>query len=161
MTELHSLRLYRRASCGAHCRHRSRDRFPLRCAPNARTCPVDVVSLRLTARRQDYVASTLAACDDDGPCTAIGHGRRLSAAGAALVNGTAAHGEDFDDTFEGGPVHAGAVVVPAVLAACERRHPDGAAALTGIAVGARNPVPARAGDAQARSQARPASTPPP
>ena len=51
---------------------------------------------------------------------------RLSAAGAALVNGTAAHGEDFDDTFEGGPVHAGAVVVPAVLAACERHNPDGA-----------------------------------
>ena len=59
----------------------------------------------------------------------------MSAAGAALVNGTAAHGEDFDDTFEGGPVHAGAVVVPAVLAACERHRPDGAAALRGIAVG--------------------------
>jgi 2-methylcitrate dehydratase PrpD len=96
---------------------------------------VDVAGLCLTARRQDYVASTLAACDDDGPCTAIGHARRLSAAGAALVNGTAAHGEDFDDTFEGGPVHAGAVIVPAVLAACERHRPDGGAALTGVAVG--------------------------
>src|SRR5215468_6593237 len=96
---------------------------------------VDVVGLCLTARRLDYVESTLAACDDDGPCTAIGHARRVSAAGAALVNGTAAHGEDFDDTFEGGPVHAGAVIVPAVLAACERHRPDGAAALKGIAVG--------------------------
>jgi 2-methylcitrate dehydratase PrpD len=96
---------------------------------------VDVAGLCLTARREDYVAATLAACDDDGPCTAIGHARRLSAAGAALVNGTAAHGEDFDDTFEGGPVHAGAVIVPAVLAVCERHHPDGAAALRGIAVG--------------------------
>jgi 2-methylcitrate dehydratase PrpD len=96
---------------------------------------VDVVGLCLTARRQDYVASTLAACDDDGGCTAIGHARTLSAAGAALVNGTAAHGEDFDDTFEGGPVHAGAVIVPAVLAACERHNPDGAAALAGVAVG--------------------------
>jgi 2-methylcitrate dehydratase PrpD len=65
----------------------------------------------------------------------IGHARTLSAAGAALVNGTAIHGEDFDDTFEGGPVHAGAVIVPAVVAACERHRPDGAAALTGIAVG--------------------------
>ncbi len=96
---------------------------------------VDVVGLCLTARRQDYVTSTLAACDDDGPCTAIGHTRRLSAVAAALVNGTAAHGEDFDDTFEGGPVHAGAVIVPAVLAACERHQLDGQAALTGIAVG--------------------------
>jgi 2-methylcitrate dehydratase PrpD len=96
---------------------------------------VDVVGLCLTARRLDYVQATLAACDDDGPCTAIGHIRTLSAAGAALVNGTAAHGEDFDDTFEGGPVHAGAVIVPAVLAACERHRADGAAALTGIVVG--------------------------
>jgi len=96
---------------------------------------VDVTGLCLTARRLDYVESTLAACDDDGPCTAIGHTRTLSSAGAALVNGTAAHGEDFDDTFEGGPVHAGAVIVPSVLAACERHRPDGAAALTGIAVG--------------------------
>jgi 2-methylcitrate dehydratase PrpD len=73
--------------------------------------------------------------EDDGPCTAIGHARGLSAAGAAFVNGTAAHGEDFDDTFEGGPVHAGAVIVPAVLAACERHPVDGRAALLGIAVG--------------------------
>src|ERR1700676_1707725 len=79
---------------------------------------VDVAGLAVAARNEDYVKSTLAACDDDGPCTAIGHARTLSAAGAALVNGTAIHGEDFDDTFEGGPVHAGAVIVPAVLAAC-------------------------------------------
>jgi 2-methylcitrate dehydratase PrpD len=61
--------------------------------------------------------------------------RTLTTAGAAFVNGTAAHGEDFDDTFEGGPVHAGAVIVPAVLAACERHNPDGRMALIGIAVG--------------------------
>src|SRR5256886_2501246 len=96
---------------------------------------VDVLGLCVTARNEGYVKSTLAACDDDGPCTAIGHARTLGAAGAALVNGTAAHGEDFDDTFEGGPVHAGAVVVPAVLAACERHDPDGRMALIGIAVG--------------------------
>src|SRR6201997_1085348 len=96
---------------------------------------IDVVGLCVTARNEDYVRSALAGWDDDGPCTAIGHRRTLSAAGAAFVNGTAAHGEDFDDTFEGGPVHSGAVIVPAVLAACERHHPDGAAALRGIAVG--------------------------
>jgi 2-methylcitrate dehydratase PrpD len=96
---------------------------------------VDVTGLCVTARNEDYVRATLAGLDDDGPCTAVGHARKLSAAGAALVNGTAAHGEDFDDTFEGGPVHAGAVVVPAVLAACERHGADGRAALLGIAVG--------------------------
>jgi 2-methylcitrate dehydratase PrpD len=96
---------------------------------------VDVAGLCVTARNEDYVKSALEGCDDDGPCTAIGHARTLSAAGAAFVNGTAAHGEDFDDTFEGGPVHAGAVIVPAVLAACERQKRDGKAALIGIAVG--------------------------
>jgi 2-methylcitrate dehydratase PrpD len=96
---------------------------------------IDVVGLCITARNEDYIASALAGWDDDGPCTAIGHARRLSASGAAFVNGTAAHGEDFDDTFEGGPVHAGAVIVPAVLAACERHNPDGRRALIGIAVG--------------------------
>jgi 2-methylcitrate dehydratase PrpD len=96
---------------------------------------IDVVGLCVTARHEDYIASSLAGWEDDGPCTAIGHARTLTASGAAFVNGTAAHGEDFDDTFEGGPVHAGAVIVPAVLAACERHNPDGRMALLGIAVG--------------------------
>jgi len=96
---------------------------------------IDIVGLCVTARNEDYVRGAMAGCDDDGPCTVIGHQRMLTAAGAAFVNGTAAHGEDFDDTFEGGPVHAGAVIVPAVLAACERHNPEGRMALTGIAVG--------------------------
>ena len=96
---------------------------------------IDVVGLCLTARNEDYVAAALAGLDDNGPCTAIGHARTLTSAGAALVNGTAAHGEDFDDTFEGGPVHAGAVIVPAVLAACERHGRSGADALLAIAIG--------------------------
>jgi 2-methylcitrate dehydratase PrpD len=96
---------------------------------------VDVAGLCVTARNEGYIRSALAGCDDQGPCTAIGHARTFSAASAAFINGTAAHGEDFDDTFEGGPVHAGAVIVPAVLAVCERHRPEGAAALLGIAVG--------------------------
>src|SRR2546430_383514 len=107
-------------------------------APVRRKCEdllIDVVGLCLTARNEDYVKAALAGWDEEGPCSAIGHARGMSAAGAAFVNGTGAHGEDFDDTFEGGPVHAGAVIVPAVLAACERHHPEGRAALLGIAVG--------------------------
>jgi 2-methylcitrate dehydratase PrpD len=96
---------------------------------------IDVVGLCVTARNEDYIKSALAGCDDEGPCTAIGHARTFSAASAAFINGTAAHGEDFDDSFEGGPVHAGAVIVPAVLTACERHRPEGAAALLGIAIG--------------------------
>src|ERR1700680_2890451 len=123
-------------------------RLPAAMRAECEDLAVDVVGLCLTARRQDYVESTLAGCDDDGPCTAIGHARTLGAAGAPLVNGTAAHGEDFDDTFEGGPVHAGAVIVPAVLAACERHRPDGAAALVGIAAGGETLAPLGPGDPQ-------------
>ena len=96
---------------------------------------IDVVGLCVTARNEDYVASALTGYDDEGICTVVGHPRLLSASGAAFVNGTAAHGQDFDDTFEGGPVHAGAVIVPAVLAACERHRPNGPMALIGIAIG--------------------------
>src|ERR1044072_6448533 len=92
-------------------------------AATARKCEdllIDIVGLCVTARNEDYVKNALAGCDDNGPCTAIGHKRTLIAAGAAFINGNVPHGEAFDDAFEGGPVHAGAVIVPAVLAACER-----------------------------------------
>lgn len=112
------------------------DKVPAAVRAKCEDLLVDVVGLCASARNEDYVTAALSACDDDGPCTAIGHARTLNAAGAAFVNGTAAHGEDFDDTFEGGPVHAGAVVVPAVLAACERQRRDGRATLIGIAIGA-------------------------
>jgi 2-methylcitrate dehydratase PrpD len=77
----------------------------------------------------------IASVDAGGPCTALGHAQSFRAEDAAMINGTAAHGEDFDDTFEGGPVHSSAVVVPAVLAACERFGLDGRAAFYGIVAG--------------------------
>jgi len=96
---------------------------------------VDVSGLCVAARKADYVQAALAAWEADGRCTAIGHARTLDAAGAAFVNGTAAHGEDFDDTFEGGPVHSGAVIVPAVLAVAEREKISGSDAARSIAIG--------------------------
>ena len=122
-----------------------------------RTCEdllVDVAGLCVTVREADYIKASLAGWEDDGPCTAIGHARTMTAAGAAFVNGTAAHGEDFDDTFEGGPVHAGAVIVPAVLAACERHNPDGRAALARHRGRRRDHVPAFAGGADEGAQGR-------
>lgn len=96
---------------------------------------IDVVGLCVAARGTDYMQALIAASDPGGGCTAIGHAATYGAGTAALINGTATHGEDFDDTFEGGPVHSTAVVIPAVLAACERFGRDGRAALTGIVAG--------------------------
>jgi 2-methylcitrate dehydratase PrpD len=96
---------------------------------------IDVAGLCVAARNTDYVRAALDGWEASGGCTAIGHARALDSAGAAFVNGTAAHGEDFDDTFEGGPIHAGAVILPAVLALAERQRLSGKDALRGIAVG--------------------------
>jgi 2-methylcitrate dehydratase PrpD len=96
---------------------------------------VDIVGLCVAARGTDYIDAVVAASDTGGPCTAIGHGTTYTADNAALINGTAAHGEDFDDTFEGGPVHSSAVITPAVLAICERFGRDGRAALVGMVAG--------------------------
>jgi len=96
---------------------------------------IDVIGLCVTARNENYIRSALAGWQEDGPCTLIGHARSASVGSAAFINGTAAHGEDFDDTFEGGPVHAGAVIVPAVLAVCELYRAEKPSALIGIAVG--------------------------
>jgi len=96
---------------------------------------LDVAGLCMAARNTDYVRTVLSAWDGKGKCTALGHAGSMDAAGAAVVNGTAAHGEDYDDTFEGTPVHAGAVIIPAVLAACERYDRSGGDALCGIVAG--------------------------
>ena len=97
---------------------------------------IDIAGLCVASRNMHYVRAALDSWEANGSSTAIGHLRTFDAAGAAFVNGTAAHGEDFDDTFEGGPVHAGVVVVPALLAAAERHRIAGPDMLFGMAVGA-------------------------
>jgi len=96
---------------------------------------IDVAGLCVAARNTDYVRSAMTATGDPGVCTVIGNAGTYNAATAALCNGVAAHGEDFDDTFEGGPVHAGAVIVPALLAAAERHGLQGRDVVRGIAIG--------------------------
>jgi 2-methylcitrate dehydratase PrpD len=109
--------------------------LPVRTRERCQDLLVDVVGLCVAARASDYVGALKRSFDTGGACSAPGHAESLSPEDAALLNGTAAHGEDFDDTFEGGPVHSGAVVVPAVLAACERFGRHGSDALLGIAAG--------------------------
>ena len=99
---------------------------------------LDYTGLCVAARELDYVGAIIRshnALGGGGDCTAFGHEAGLDAGGAALVNGTSAHGEDYDDTFEGTPVHTGAVILPAVLAAGEQFHATGADVLRGATVG--------------------------
>ena len=72
----------------------------------------------LLATQTTFIESS---CIDNGHSTAFGHGSRFTIHDAALINGTAIHGEDFDDTFEGTPVHVSSVIVPTILAIAERK----------------------------------------
>ena len=62
-------------------------------------------------------------------------GTRLDAARAAFVNGAYAHACDLDDTHVGSMHHAGASILPAVLAVAEREDARGRALLEAAIVG--------------------------
>ena len=96
---------------------------------------MDVAGLCVAARKADFVRSIVAATSEPGGCTMIGHAGGFNVASVALVNGTAAHGEDYYDTYEGGPIHAGVVIIPAVLATAEAHRLSGADVVRGVAVG--------------------------
>jgi 2-methylcitrate dehydratase PrpD len=109
--------------------------LPARMADVCDAVLMDVGGLCVAARNSDYVQAALRATSEPGVCTIIGHEGAFNVATAALCNGTAAHGEDYDDTFEGGPVHAGAVIIPAILAAAEQHALAGTDVARGVAVG--------------------------
>ncbi len=96
---------------------------------------LDFSGLCVAARGLDYVTAIINAFAGAGYCTSIGHAEQFDATAAAMINGSAAHGEDYDDTFEGTPVHTGAVIWPAVLAAAEHTHASGPDVLRGAVVG--------------------------
>jgi 2-methylcitrate dehydratase PrpD len=96
---------------------------------------VDAAGLCIAARDEEYMQQVVTGWDSDGSCTAVGHARRLDAGGAALANGVAIHGEDFDDTLEGAPIRVGAMTIPAALAAAERFGLSGERAFLGVVAG--------------------------
>lgn len=70
-----------------------------------------------------------------GEATIWGESRKsMRVADAALVNGVAAHAFELDD-YHNSKLHAGAVVIPAVLAMAEKLNSDGQAILTAIVAG--------------------------
>ncbi len=79
----------------------------------------------------------------------IGHGAKVPAWMAAMLNGAMARGVNFDDGHDEGSTHPSAVVVPAALAVAERKGKvDGKALIVAVAVG--NEIISRLGRALAR-----------
>jgi 2-methylcitrate dehydratase PrpD len=96
------------------------------------------VALAVGASQSDpvrRVGRSLAGLGQPEHASILGHETRTGVEAAALVNGFAAHLEDFDDTHLRTVVHPGAPIVPAALALAEYKGLDGRAMLTAIAVG--------------------------
>ena len=78
---------------------------------------IDTVALAIAALETDYGRAVRSAFNVRGNCTVWGLEEKFDVASASIVNGTCGHGEDFDNTYEGCPVHSGVVILPALFAA--------------------------------------------
>lgn len=102
------------------------------------SCLIDTIGVAIAGSRHPVVrrlAELAQATYAPGACTLVGSRATLSAPGAALVNGAAAHALDFDDNCYAGFVHGSAVIAPALLAAAEACDASGAAFLAAFVAG--------------------------
>lgn len=98
----------------------------------AREHLLDVIGIALASTSFEFASVTLNATQTLGngsDATAIGSGRKLPVASAALINGVLAHGLDFDDTHIGSIYHASAQAMATVLACGEAAGASGRDAL--------------------------------
>lgn len=71
-----------------------------------------------------------------GPATVLGFGFKAPPLAAALANGALAHALDFEDVYDGAPIHPNAALIPAALAVAEARGAvSGRDLLAALAVG--------------------------
>mgnify|MGYP002628470679 CR=1 FL=1 len=95
----------------------------------------DALGLIVASVNESYCQQIASVWDATGPCSVPGIGQGFDIAGAALINGLAIHGEDFDDTLEGSPIRVGAMTIPAAFAVAERYGLSGERALLGVVAG--------------------------
>ncbi|MBL8672459.1 MAG: MmgE/PrpD family protein [Alphaproteobacteria bacterium] len=102
----------------------------------ARRSILDTVGVTLVGRSHGTLARLRSVAARLYPMPAGDRMRgRVSAAGAALVNATAAHVYDFDDTSYTGVMHGSAPVLPAALAVAQDRDIDGRRLLEAFVAG--------------------------
>lgn len=103
-----------------------------------RVAVLDTVGVALAGSLEEaprILERVLGLGSDEGPCLLFGSARRVRPLEAALVNGTAAHALDFDNTAKSLGGHVSAVMVPALLAAAEAHGSSGREVLLAHAVG--------------------------
>lgn len=95
------------------------------------------VTLAASGLGEGVAAFTDVARDTGGrpEASVIGFGFRTSSLAAVLANGAGAHALDFEDAYDGAPVHPNAACVPVALALAERLDASGRDILTAVATG--------------------------
>lgn len=101
----------------------------------ARRAVLDTLGVALLGTRLDTVRILGAQAGGPGPCSLVGLGRSAGLLEAALVNGTAAHAELYDDNSVPMIAHPSAPLVPALLALAEARGGAGSEVLTAYCAG--------------------------
>ncbi len=110
--------------------------IPQRVAHAANRHFLDVLGVALAASTMPFapmVVRAARALGGSGDGIVIGFPDRFPPAWSALVNGSLAHGIDFDDTHEAGVIHVSCSVAPSALAAGPSA--DGPRFMTAVAVG--------------------------
>jgi 2-methylcitrate dehydratase PrpD len=112
------------------------DALPEEVVASVRSRTLDVLGIALASSRGDWAPAVIdVAGQAAGECTVVGTARSAPLPLAILVNGTLAHGLDFDDTHAASITHASAVILPTVLALAEARDLDGRSAVTAAVAG--------------------------
>lgn len=112
--------------------------IPWEVTENARLRCLDVLGIALASTVQDFAPAVLGVAErwgGGGECTLVGTKLTASPPLAILVNGSLAHGLDYDDTHTASITHASAVVVPTALALGESLGLDGRSVLTAAVAG--------------------------
>lgn len=112
--------------------------LPPEVATAARRLLLDTLGVALASSAEEFGSrfdSVPFVTASRGGASAIGRVEPVSPENAALVNGVLAHGIDFDETYQPGFVHVGAIVVPAALAVGESIGATDEEVLTAIVVG--------------------------
>ena len=114
------------------------DGIPKRILSIAKRCIIDVSAVTLAGAQTETAKNVQTLVQENygvGQCSVIGTECQITAPGAALANGTAAHVLDFDDNAYAGIVHGTAAIFPAVLATAQQRGASGQDLLRGLVAG--------------------------
>ena len=114
------------------------EEIPSEVIAKAKTELLDTIGICLASASMPFAdgyVHALTSFDHSADAAVLGRRERFSAANAALLNGTFAHGLDFDDTHVASIVHVSASLLPTALAVAEWTGRSGQELLAALIVG--------------------------